>query len=243
VSASSNRAASAGEPPSQRSVLDAAAIPIALGVTVLVACVFHFAFTPANAGTRIPFLALGGLYAALGGAAIWRLRQRGELHLIKPRSGDLTFGALVGFLLFGLAFAFHALVTSPGTPRAGWIIRVYMLLGDPFAENRHLVAAGAALIGLLEELVWRGFVTPLLEPKLGVLKANVLSTLLFAGAHLPTMWALADSDAGLNPLLVLAALGCGAAWSYFRWRMERLPPVLLSHALFTWAVVEFPLWQ
>jgi membrane protease YdiL (CAAX protease family) len=232
--------AGADEP---RPFLDAAAIPIALGVTALVALVFQLAFTPARSGTFTPFLALGGLYAAIGGLAVFRLQQAGQLHLIKPRSGDLTFGALVGFLLFGLVFAFHALVTSPGTPRAGWIIHIYMLLGDPFAENRHLVAGGAALVGLLEELVWRGFVTPLLEPKLGVLRGNIASTLLFGAAHLPTMWSLADSEAGLNPLLVLAALGCGAAWSYFRWRMERLPPVLLSHALFTWAVIEFPLWQ
>lgn len=235
--------AAAKEPEPGSTSLDSFAIPIALGVTLLVAGVMHFAFAPERASTRLPFLALGGLYALIGAVAVWRLQRAGQLHLIKPRSGDLTFGALVGFLLFGLAFAFHALFTSPGTPRAGWILHVYMVLGDPFADNRHLVAASAALIGLLEELTWRGFVTPLLEPKLGVLRANILSTLLFAAAHVPTMWALADADAGLNPLLVLAALGCGAVWSYFRWRMERLPPVLLSHALFTWAVVEFPLWQ
>lgn len=219
------------------------AVAIAIGLTLATAVTFQGTLGLAADVPHAPFIGLFVLYAAVSVLAVMRYRRRDEQHLIRPRTGDLTFGALVAFVLFGLAFVVHALVTGPGTPRHGWVIRVYMLLGDPLAESRHLVAAGAALVGLLEELSWRGYVTPLLEERMGTLKANALSTLLYAVAHVPAVWLLSDPTGGPNPLLPFAALGCGAAWSYLRWRMDRMPPVLLSHALFTWMVVEFPLWQ
>jgi uncharacterized protein len=209
-------------------------------VTVLVAAAFWFGGSRSGQGLLI---GLGALYALLGAFTVWRLRGRDEMRLLKPRAGDFTFAALVAGLLYGLAFVFHALVTSPGEPKAAWVMRVYMLLGDPLSPQRYLVGAAAAVIGLLEELTWRGLVTPALESRLGLAKGNLAGVLLYAAAHIPTMWLLGDPTAGLNPLLVLASLGCGTAWSYLRWRMERLPPVLLSHALFSWAIVEFPLWR
>ncbi len=215
----------------------------AIGITAVTALAVRLGFADDRPSPRAPFLFLAGVYLVTGAIAVLRMRARGELRLLRPRSGDLTFAALVAFLLFGLAFAFHSIFTSPGTKGHGWIVRIYLLLGDPFADGRHVVALGAALVGLLEELTWRGLCTPLIEERLGVLRGSAIATVLYAVAHIPAAFVLADPRAGLNPLLPLAALGCGAAWSYLRWRMERLPPVLLSHALFTWAVVEFPLWR
>lgn len=212
-----------------------------LALAAATAAVFQIALAPERQGTATLFAGLFVVYLAGSIAAILGYKRRDELHLVKPRAGDLTIGALVAFLLFGLTFAVHALVTSPGSPRHGWVMRVYLLMGDPFADNRHLIAAGAALIGLMEELSWRGWVTPLLEERVGVARANGLATLAYAAAHAPAVYLLSDPLAGPNPLIPLAALGCGAAWAYLRWRMERMPPVLLSHALFTWMVIEFPL--
>jgi len=209
-------------------------------VTVVVAATFWLALS--GKGPSL-FVALAVPYLLFGALVVVRLRKADEMRLLKPRSGDFTFGALVALLLYGLAFVFHALVTSPGEPRHGWVIRVYILFGDPLSQTRYLIGAAAALIGLLEELTWRGLVTPALERRLGLLKGNVVAVTLYALAHLATVWLLSDPAAGPNPLLVVASLGCGAVWSYLRWRMERLPPVLLSHALFTWAIVEFPLWR
>lgn len=213
---------------------------IPIGVTVLVAAAFWFGGS--RSGQSLLF-GLGALYALIGGYTVWRLKSSDDMRLLKPRGGDFTFGALVAALLYGLAFVFHALVTSPGEPKQAWVMRVYMLLGDALSPQRYLVGLAGAVVGLLEELTWRGLVTPALENKLGIAKGNAAGVLLYAAAHIPTLWLLGDPTAGLNPLLVVASLGCGAAWSYLRWRMERLPPVLLSHALFTWAIVEFPLWR
>ncbi len=230
---------SPAEPPGASAVFT---FGVPLAITAAVAGTLAFAFSPERAGTNASFLALGGLYAVLSGIGVLRLRSQGELFRLRPRSGDLTFAAMVTLVLYGLAFAFHSLVTSRGEAHHGWIVRVYLVAGDPFSEQRHLVAGGIALLAALEEMTWRGYVTPLLEGRLGPLKGGALATALFALAHLPTVWLLADPIAGLNPLLPFAAFGCGAAWAYLRWRMDRLVPSLLSHALFTWAVVEFPLW-
>lgn len=215
---------------------------VPLAITAAVAGTLAFAFSPERAGTNESFLSLGALYAVLSAVAVLRLRSQGELFRLRPRTGDLTFAAMVTLVLYGLAFAFHSLVTSRGEAHHGWIVRVYLVAGNPFSEQRHLVAGGIALLAALEELTWRGYVTPLLEERLGPLKGGALATALFALAHLPTVWLLADPVAGLNPLLPFAAFGCGAAWTYLRWRMDRLVPSLISHALFTWAMVEFPLW-
>ena len=53
-------------------------------------------------------------------------------------------------------------------------------------------------------------------------------------------WCLADPTAGPNPLLVVAALGCGLFWSFTASILGRLPPVIISHMVFTYFVsVQF----
>jgi membrane protease YdiL (CAAX protease family) len=214
----------------------------ALATTAFIAAAFAIGFQPARQLTSTPFVALGSAYSVTSIAAVHRLRQRDELSLLRLKSGDVSIAALVGGLLYGLAYATHALVTSRG-PRAAWVFSVYVLLGDPFADRHHLVAAGLAVVGVLEELTWRGMVLPLLEGRSGTLRASVTSSILYATSHMPSMFLLASPLAGPNPLLVLASLGCGLVWAYLRYRTGRLAPVLLAHGLFTWAVVEFPLWR
>ena len=58
--------------------------------------------------------------------------------------------------------------------------------------------------------------------------------LLYALAHVPTLFTLADPSAGKNPLLVLAALGGGLCWSFLVERTGRLLPSLLAHAVFSY---------
>lgn len=209
--------------------------------TLLTSLVLYLVMSAAPGTEPSPILWVGVLYVALGAVAVLRLRARGELMFLRPRGGDLTFGALVTLVLYGAGYVFHALVTAPGQPRFEWVLNIYLRLGDPFADSRFAIAIGAGLIGALEELTWRGAVTPALEERLGLLVGNVFGVALYAAAHVATMWALAGPK-GLNPLLVLASAGCGVAWTYLRFRSDQqLAPVLFSHALFTWSMVEFPL--
>jgi membrane protease YdiL (CAAX protease family) len=71
----------------------------------------------------------------------------------------------------------------------------------------------------------------------------VWAAVLYASAHAPTLWALRDPKAGLNPLLVAAALAAGLVWGAMTRYFERLPPAIVAHALFDWALVMmFRLW-
>src|SRR5262249_43834006 len=106
---------------------------------------------------------------------------------------------------------------------------------------RHYLSAGLLLVGALEEVSWRGIVLDSLEARLGKRNAALVSSALWAVAHVPTLYRLGDPVAGPNPVLVGAAFGCGLVWAYLRYRTDRLAPAVLSHAIFSWAIVEFPL--
>jgi membrane protease YdiL (CAAX protease family) len=82
-----------------------------------------------------------------------------------------------------------------------------------------------------------------LTERLGWLRSWILQAVLFGVAHLPTMFLLGDPRVGPNPLLVAAGIAYSLVWGRLALRMDRLPPALFSHALFTWAVFEFPIWR
>lgn len=239
-----DEAEASSAPISTRPTSPMEAIAIALGVTAAVAAVITWAFAPARAGELAMILAIGACYAVLTALTALRLRRRGELGaLLRPASGDLTLGALSAGLLYGAAHLVTQTITARGTPREGWIMRLYLQLGDPEAHGRVLLGGAVFVVAALEEFVWRGLVTRAIEEVVGLRRAVVITALLFALAHLPTLFVLAMPPAGLNPLIVLAALGGGLLWGVIYARAGRLVPALFAHALFSWAVVEFPVWR
>jgi membrane protease YdiL (CAAX protease family) len=221
----------------------ARAISAALGVALVSMVVIGFAFQSAVAGALSAFAAIGLTYAVFGVLAVVSARRRGEGAFLMPRSGDFTMGGVVAGLLYVAAMGVVVLWMPHGVPREGWIVRIYALLGDPADEARHILGAAVFFIAIAEELTWRGLVYPTLRRALGTLRAAVITTALFAMVHVPTAVILATPAAGPNPLLPLAALGCGAVWMATTIRLGRLSPALFAHGLFTWAVVEFPLWR
>jgi membrane protease YdiL (CAAX protease family) len=171
---------------------------------------------------------------------------REELKIwVTPKWGDFTAAFVGALVLFGLAVLFTKLAMPPGSPRRIWLVSVYSQLGDPKSLQSHavLVGAGVAVAAAAEELLWRGCVTELLTARLGSRRAWIAAAVLYACAHVPAMWAL-RADAGLDPLLPLAALGGGLVWGAMARIYGRLVPGILSHALFDWCVVMmFPLWE
>jgi hypothetical protein len=217
---------------------------IAAGVTAATALAIAFAFHPARAGSPWMLVIIGALYAATGAATVMWLRRRGELRAsLRPAYGDLTAGALMAALLYGAAMGATLLLAPRGSPREAWIMRIYLQLGDPATDARILVGGVVFVIAALEELVWRGLVMRALAGPLGRNRAWVVSSVLYAAAHAPAVFLLADPTAGLNPLLVGAAFGCGMVWGRVVLRLGRLTPALFAHALFSWAIVNFPLWH
>jgi membrane protease YdiL (CAAX protease family) len=220
------------------------ALGIAAVVTIATGAVMTFAFDSRRAGASSMLLAIGLYYALLGAFTLRRFEQRGELWTrLRPASGDFTLGAIVAGALYGVAHLVDQALATHGSVREAWIMRVYLQLGDPEAPGHALAVAAVFVIAALEELVWRGLVMRALEAAYGARRALVITSLLFAIAHTPTLYLLGDPTAGLNPLIVLAALGCGTVWGLVYLRTSRLVPALFAHALFTWAVVEFPIWR
>lgn len=220
------------------------AASIAAGTTIATALVMGFAFDPRRAGTPAMLIAIGLLYALLAAFALYRLDQRGELRArFRPAGGDLTMGAITAGLLYGSAHVVEHALAGRGSPQEAWVMRLYLQLGDPQAVGRMLVGGAVFVVAVLEEIVWRGLVMRSLEAALDRRRALLLTTVLFAAAHLPTLYLLRDPVAGLNPLIVLAALGCGLVWGLIYLRASRLSPAIFAHALFSWSIVEFPIWR
>ena len=85
-------------------------------------------------------------------------------------------------------------------------------------------------IGFGEEIFWRGFVQRRFSIKWSPLSAWLITTLLYVAVHLPTG----------NPVLILAALTCGAFWGGLYAVTGRLVPVLVSHMV--WDPAIFVIW-
>ncbi len=220
------------------------AIVVAVAATVATFVVMNYAFSPDNAGTPGMLGAIFGLDLAIAAVALTRLKRRGELgEKLRLARGDIWLGGMVAGLLYGGAMLGHLVLTPHHTPREAWIMRVYLQIGDPRGEGREIVGGAVFLVAALEELAWRGLVQLSLEEVIGPVRAVVLASVLFALAHVPTLWLLGDPNAGPNPLIVMAGVGCSLVWGALVLRTRRLVPSLIAHALFSWAIVEFPIWR
>lgn len=235
-----------------RNVAYLVAIVLAIGIGA------HFAFQLSRAGQPSFALWIGVPTLVIAVLGALRAHSEGSLYRrgsfdeggggagwLNVRGGDFTRGFAAAALLFGGAWAAMKLIAPVGSDRESWLARLYLQLGDPttLRKNVTLVVVGLIVMAIGEELVWRGLVTSLLEEKVGSRRAWVWAAVLYALAHLPTMWALRDPVAGLNPLVPVAALGCGLVWGYMGRRFERLLPGIFSHVLFDWTVLMmFRLW-
>jgi len=147
------------------------------------------------------------------------LISRRELTWKNILLGILSAAVLYALFLAGnqalilLSRLFPALIPD----RAGNLGAVY--------ANREILSP--LLVGLLlffpigfgEELFWRGFVQRRLASKWSPLWALIATTLLYTAVHLATG----------NPVLILAALTCGAFWGGLYMIAGTLVPVLVSH--------------
>lgn len=215
------------------------------GIVVAVAIASHLAFDPSRAGTRWVFtlMAVPTVVLAVAGA-VRAFRDGVVKDWFAVRGGDFTRGFASAALLFGVAYAFSKYVTPPTAPQSVWLARLYDQLGDPaeLRKNISSVVIAIVVMAAAEEVVWRGFVTSLLEEQVGSRRAWVYAAVLYAIAHVPTAWQLKGTS-GPNPVVILAALGCGLVWGFMARRFGRLLPGFFSHVLFDWTVIMmFRLW-
>jgi membrane protease YdiL (CAAX protease family) len=214
-----------------------------VGIVIVIAFASHMAFQPERAGTPAVFVWMGVANVALAIVGCVRAWQDGVLkQWFRVKAGDFTIAFVSAAVLFGGSFAFSK---SLKLPQVMWLARLYEQLGDAAELRKHVTWVVIAIVvtAVAEELVWRGLVVSLLEEKIGSRRAWLYSAVLYAVAHVPTIWALKDINAGPNPMLVIAALSCGIVWGFMARRFERLVPGMISHVLFDWTIMMmFRLW-
>ncbi len=215
-------------------------------VVLTIAIAAHFAFDVSRAGTPAVFLMLAVPTTVIAVAGVLRARNDGVLEQwIAVRSGDFTRGFAAAAVLFGATYVFMRMITPPESPRASWLARLYLQIGDPsmLRKSVGMVVIAIIVMAVVEEIVWRGLVVSLLEEVVGSRRAWVWSAVLYALAHLPTVWALRDPVAGPNPVILLAAFFAGLVWAGMARRFDRLLPGVFAHVLFDWTVIMmFRLW-
>ncbi len=211
-------------------------------VTALATVSVAFAFRPELAGTMAFWGAVAGPYAVLAALAAFLLHREDRLfELLRPRPGDLAMGVAVGAALLVASWAARITLAPSGTPQHAWLLNVYLQVGDPEAVQSSAVLTALLLfVVICEELVWRGWIQAQTTQALGDRRGWIASTLLYGATLTPTIVTLRAPEAGPNPLLFVAALFCGLVWSFFARVVGRLPPVIVSHAMFTYfSIVQF----
>jgi hypothetical protein len=211
-------------------------------ISALVTAVTWFAFHPMRGGSVAMIGSVAALYVVLAGVACWSLARDGVLRKqMLPSRGDVTVGALLALLMH---IAARLTVASfKGTSLEPWVMRLYLQIGDPRVTAMVWVGVGVLVVAALEEIAWRGLVMRQLIRAHGPTKGWLIATALYAAVHLPTLTLLGDPAMGLNPLVVLAALGCGLVWGYLAMKIDRLGPSIFAHAFFSWSVVTYPMWS
>lgn len=211
----------------------------------------YAAFELARAGSFAFWALIGVPYAVVAGISAWQLRRSGRLRsILRPVWGDFAAGLFSMLALFVAAYGVSRQLVPAGASAFSWtpgnyLARFYLQFGSPPAVHARSarVLGGLIALAFAEELVWRGFVTNLLDERFGVRVGWLYTVALYVLAQIPTMWSLRDPITGLNPTLPLAAIGGGLVWGALMRRHRRLVPGIISHALYLWCVVLlFRLW-
>jgi hypothetical protein len=204
------------------------------------------AFRTREGGTAAFWATALGPLAIVAALGVARAARDGDLQtLFRPVWGDATRGIASAGVLFAAALLFTRAVAPMVSSRVAWTARIYLAIGDPRWLQVHAALVGAVIVlaAAAEEVAWRGLVTRLIAERVGSRYAWVWAAVPYAAAQLPTVWALADREAGPNPLIVACALMCGLVWGALTRWTGRLIPAILSHAVFDWCLVMvFPLW-
>jgi membrane protease YdiL (CAAX protease family) len=211
-------------------------------VVAVVTAAYAAAFRIDVNGTAAFFAWFGLPHLALSAYAAFSLHRDGTLAArLKPRFGDLSLGVVVGLALLLASWVGRAVLVPSGTPRTLWLYMLYARLGDPEELQRSVVLTlSLIVITLMEELVWRGLVLERLNERLGTRFGWVAAAALYALASVPTLYLMRVPDIGLNPLLTIAAFGCGMVWSFLTARLGRMLPSAISHAAFSYfSAVQF----
>ena len=172
---------------------------------------------------------LTGLAAAVSiGLAAWSDGRR-LAALLRPRKRDLAAGAGAGVALVVATHVLYPLAAEL-VPAFGRLVEfLYADISVPPGPRAALPLT--AVVVLAEEVIWRGVLMEELRHRYRHRRVRVImATLLYAVPHML---------AGI-PVLVVAAVTMGAAWTLLRLATGRLVAPLVCHMV--WSMTIFAVW-
>ncbi len=152
--------------------------------------------------------------AALAGAMLMQpVRRRLNLSILHVALGLIAGAALYGLSLLGLVMLSRMWPAWEAHARTMYAWRA----GHPPL----FIGTTLVMIVLAEEVLWRGVVARYFMERHGTVPGIVYAAAIYALAHAAT----------LNPVLLLAALGCGIYWGCLYAATDDLVPPTISHLL------------
>ncbi len=171
--------------------------------------------------------ALAASTAVLAAFSIYRYRNQIKWIRIKKRHIAFLAG-LIGALLLYIIFLFGSIITSK-LGLGPYVSNVYTSIYGTQGRGVTTIFL-LAIIGIFEEIYWRGGVQSLFEAKSKIFKSIpwIASTAYYTLVHFAT----------LNPILVIAAFVVGIATSILAYKFGILASTV-THILWIEAVVVF----
>lgn len=189
--------------------------------TVVLAATFWFATFYIPYGVFWVKIAISASVLALTATFLDTRRPR----FARPKLADLPIGVGSAAILYGIFWLGKAISTRLFPFAENQIGAVYGI-GEGFPMGV-IVLLLFFVTGPAEEIYWRGFLQRKLSFRFGKGKGWLLATAIYSGVHISS----------LNFMLIGAAAVAGAFWGLMYWRVGRLWPVVISHAI--WSTVVF----
>jgi len=195
--------------------------PIALVMTVVLACVLWFVtfyLSWASFWIKISVSA-----ASLAILSLWIQPHRKDQFRFNKTA------ILLGLASAGLLYAIFWLgKTISGALMPFAATQINGIYQKGMGAHTGIIAALLFFItGPCEEIYWRGFLQKNLATRYGPWQGWLLATVIYAGVHI---WSF-------NLMLIGAAGVAGAFWGAMFWRYHNLAPVIISHSV--WSTVIF----
>ena len=150
------------------------------------------------------------------------------------RASDLAWGVLVAGIQYALAYAAATWLLPRIPGGTAWLTQLYAHLGSTATRQAHPILSllGLLLTCGLEEIMWRGFATDVVQPRLSARAAFVVQILANTVLYVPMAVIMK------NPIIPCGALvGALATGILAVRRGGRLPGPILGHGLLDFAVV------
>jgi len=159
-----------------------------------------------------------GMSIAMGITLGWGMLLASVRRRLKPSLFRIAAGLAAGAVLYGITLLALAALSRVWTD---WETSARTLYAWRAGHSPFFIGTTLVMIVLAEEVLWRGVVARYLIGRHGRAAGIVYAAVIYALAHIATF----------NPILLIAALGCGLYWGWLAAATDDLVTPAISHLL------------